>query len=110
MVFSEDGKYMVSIGNAKECSVAVWSWPKGELLSSSYTLDRINQVRCSRYCFAPDRVLEFSTVGRDQVYFWALSTENVLEYYDVFLERNRDTKQLEEITSLDFVYLRRSAK
>jgi hypothetical protein len=31
----------------KECTVAIWDWPSGSLLASSYTLDKINDVQVS---------------------------------------------------------------
>ena len=108
MVFTHDQKYLVSIGNHLECTVAIWDWPNGKLLSNTYTLDKLNEVKCSLYSFSNDRKFEFCTVGRDQIHFWALSSENVLEYYDVFLERNVQTGNLEEITSFDFIYFSRS--
>jgi hypothetical protein len=40
------------------------------------------------------------------VYFWTFTKEKALEYYDVFLERNTENKQLEEITSVDYVWFR----
>ena len=34
------------------------------------------------------RLLEFQTVGRDQVQFWALTKDHKLEYFDVFVPRD----------------------
>lgn len=101
------GQYLISVGNMKECTVAVWEWPAGTLLSSSYTLDKINDGAMSAFAFSKERIFEFCTVGRDQVYFWTFTREKVLEYYDVFLGRNSETNQLEEITSVDYVWFRR---
>lgn len=44
MVFTANSKYLVTIGNFRECTVAIWDWPNGALLASSYTLDRINDL------------------------------------------------------------------
>jgi hypothetical protein len=65
MKFSDDGKFLVTIGNMRECTVIVWEWPSGKLLGNSYSLDKLNEVNISRYTFDDDRLLEFSTVGRD---------------------------------------------
>lgn len=56
---------MISIGNHKECTVAVWDFLTGKLLATSYTLEQINDVKISKYTFAKERLLEFSTVGKD---------------------------------------------
>ena len=65
MVFSNDGKLLVTIGNFKECTVVVWEWPTGKIIASSYTLDKINDVKVSDKCYSLERQLEFVTVGRD---------------------------------------------
>lgn len=51
MFFSENGKHLVSIGNFKECAVCVWDWPSGKLIASSYTMDKINDVKVASKCF-----------------------------------------------------------
>lgn len=86
MIFND--KHLLTVGNLKECTVAVWDWPSGSLLASSYTLDKINDVVFSEYSFSKERIFEFCTVGRDQIYFWAYTKDKALEYYDVFIERN----------------------
>lgn len=62
----------MSIGNCKECTIAIWEWPSAKLLASSYTLDRINDVKISENVHAAENALEFCTVGRDTIQFWAL--------------------------------------
>lgn len=109
MVFTENSKYLISIGNFRECTVAVWDWPNGQLLASSYTLDKINDIQISQFQFSKERLIEFCTVGRDQIYFWAFTKERKLEYHDVFLERNAENNSLEEITSLDYLHFQRDA-
>ncbi len=89
---------MVSVGNFKECTVAVWDWQAGTLLSSSYTLDKINDIKIIDKVFSLDRVFEFATVGRDCVHFWEFNKENKLKYYDVYLKKDEDNK-LPEITA-----------
>jgi hypothetical protein len=32
------------------------------------------------------KLLEFATVGRDQVHFWTFNKDEKLEYYDVFIK------------------------
>lgn len=101
--FSPSGKHLVSIGNLKECTVAVWDWQNGKLLASSYTLDKITDLKISTRVFTQDRLLEFVTVGRDQVQFWALNREHKLQYYDIFLEKIN--QKIPEITAVDYLDL-----
>lgn len=59
--------------------------------------------------FSSERLFEFCTVGRDQIYFWAFTKDRKLEYHDVFLGRNADNNQLEDITSVDYLSFQRDA-
>ncbi|KRX04875.1 WD40-repeat-containing domain [Pseudocohnilembus persalinus] len=101
--FNENGKFLVSIGNFRECTVAVWSWPEGKLLASSYTMDKINDVKIADKCFSFDRNFEFVTVGRDQIQFWAFTKEEKLEYYDHFISKNPDDEEYPEATAVDYI-------
>ena len=65
MCFAKDGKYLVSAGNFRESTVAVWEISSGKLLTSSYTLDKINDIKASFHSYNNDRNFEFVTVGRD---------------------------------------------
>jgi hypothetical protein len=56
---------MISLGNGRECTIVVWDYTTKKLVTSSYTLDRINDIRISKYSFSKDRIIEFATVGRD---------------------------------------------
>ena len=71
--------------------MAVWDFNTGKMLASSYTLDKINDIKVGQSVYMSDRVFEFCTVGRDQVQFWAFvkdfKTEFRLEYYDVFIKK-----------------------
>jgi len=91
LTFTYDGKYLISVGNFRESTVAVWEFSSGKLLASSYTLDKINDIKVSSSCYMSDRTFEFCTVGRDQVQFWALvkdfKNEYRLEYFDVFIKK-----------------------
>lgn len=50
------------------------------------------------------RILEFATVGRDQIHFWAFTKEEKLEYYDVFLKPDEDEENdVPEISSCDYL-------
>lgn len=115
--FSSNRKYIVSIGNCKECTVAIWEWPSGKLLASSYTLDRINDVKISEIVHISENQLEFCTVGRDTIQFWALDKANSLKYYDVFVpkqemarektpdDKNPTTHEMRapEVTAVDYI-------
>jgi hypothetical protein len=47
MVFTENSKFLITVGNYRECTVAVWDWQTKQLLASSYTLDKINDIHIS---------------------------------------------------------------
>lgn len=102
LVFADNGKFLVSIGNFKECTVVVWEWPSGKMLASSYTLDKINDVKISDKCYSLERQIEFVTVGRDQIQFWAFTKDKKLEYYDVFIEKT-DDQHIPEATAVDYL-------
>ena len=84
---------MVSVGNFRENTVVVWDLNSGKMLCSSYTLDKINDVKISNFTHDNQRVFEFCTVGKDQVQFWAVVRDSKedfrLEYYDVFVKKVR---------------------
>lgn len=44
MRLSDNGKFIVSIGNFRECTVCVWDFQFGKLKASSYTLDKLNDI------------------------------------------------------------------
>lgn len=87
LVLAKEGKYLISIGNLRESTVAIWELESGKLLTSSYTLDKINDCRVTPFCYHQDRFFEFATVGKDQIQFWAFTREHKLEYYDVFVDK-----------------------
>lgn len=43
----------------------MWDYITKKLVTSSYTLDRINDIKISKYTFSKERLIEFATVGRD---------------------------------------------
>jgi WD40 repeat protein len=102
MVFTKDGSYLISVGNFRESTVAVWNFNTGKLITSSYTLDKINDIKISENTYSSERLIEFTTVGRDQIQFWALNNNEKLEYYDVFIEKKK-TGELHEITAHDYI-------
>ena len=77
---------MVSIGNFRECTVCVWDVVMGRLKASSYTLDKLNDIAIMENQ-GEGRIMEFATVGRDQIHFWAYNKDEKLEYYDVFIQK-----------------------
>ena len=82
---TENGKYLVSIGNFRECTVCVWDFTFGKLKASSYTLDKLNDVAICPAAM-DNHLLSFATVGRDQIHFWNYTRDEKLEYYDVFIK------------------------
>ncbi|CAD8163025.1 unnamed protein product [Paramecium octaurelia] len=103
ILLTEDEKYLISVGNGKECTVVIWDFSTKKLITSSYTLDRINDIKLSKYSFSKERIIEFATVGRDQIYLWAFTKDHKLEYFDVFIPKNVNTNELEEITTFDYI-------
>lgn len=73
MTISKDSRYLVSIGNFRECTVCVWDTITGKLRASNYTLDKLNDIKISDN---PGKGLEFATVGRDQINFWSFSSKD----------------------------------
>ncbi|KAL4455065.1 hypothetical protein ABPG74_006447 [Tetrahymena malaccensis] len=115
IAFSSNRKYIISAGNCKECTIAIWEWPSGKLITSSYTIDRINDVKISEIVHTVDNQLEFCTVGRDTVQFWALDKTNTLKYFDVFVpkqefvekssekESSQTVMKAPEVTAVDYI-------
>jgi WD40 repeat protein len=69
--FSSCGSYLISVGNHKENTVAVWDFMYGKLLTSTYTINIINDVKVKKdnKVFS-DNLLEFCTGGGDTVSLW----------------------------------------
>jgi hypothetical protein len=80
----------------------------GKLKASSYTLDKLNDVKAMEWA-SEGRNLEFATVGRDQIHFWALDRDDKLEYYDVFIPKG-ENGEVPELTSCEYIYLGESPK
>ena len=78
MRLSENGKFLVSIGNFRECTVCVWEVGVGRLKSSIYTLDKLNDISIRSQPVGESSLLEFATVGRDQIHFWCYTREEKL--------------------------------
>jgi hypothetical protein len=55
----------------------VWDFQLGKLKASSYTLDKINDVAIMKVA-GEGKLLEFATVGRDQIHFWTYSKDEKL--------------------------------
>jgi hypothetical protein len=47
---SKNNKYLVSIGNFRECTVCVWDFQTGKMKASSYTLDKLNDIAIMDKC------------------------------------------------------------
>lgn len=101
MRLSDNGKFIVSIGNFRECTVCVWDFQFGKLKASSYTLDKLNDVAILKTA-GEGKLLEFATVGRDQIHFWSYNKDEKLEYYDLFIKPEEE-EELPEITACDYL-------
>lgn len=61
----------MSIGNHRENTLAVWNWNEGKLITSTYTINILNEVKCKKdNKIFSDHLLEFCTVGNDTVSLW----------------------------------------
>ena len=96
--FSSKDEFLVSCSNFRECTIAVWDCSSFGLLASSYTVEFINDIKINNFCFNKEFRLEFTSVGRDCVYFWALNSQNKLEFLDIYVKGN----QLTAVEILDF--------
>ena len=76
LAFSDDGKYLISAGNHRECVIAIWDYINGKLIESSYSLYNINQIKVKRD--STDYELEFCAVGSDQITHWILARDKKL--------------------------------
>ncbi len=76
----------------------------GKLKASSYTLDKINDVKCMEWA-SEGRQLEFATVGRGQIHFWAFNQDDKLEYYNAFIPK-KENGEISEITACEYMYWR----
>lgn len=50
VALSPNNKYLVSLGNFRECTVCVWEMQSGKLKGSSYTLDKLNDIAIMNSC------------------------------------------------------------
>ena len=100
MAISFDSRFLVSIGNFRECTVCVWEVATGKLRASNYTLDKLNDIKIAEYSHAGG--LDFVTVGRDQINFWTFSKDDKLQYQDVFIPKTKEGK-LVEITTCEYI-------
>lgn len=87
LCFSPCGSYLVSIGNHRENTFAVWDTHDGKLITSTYTINILNDVTCKKdnKVFG-DYMLEFCTVGNDTVSLWKVKLDGVLESDDLKIE------------------------
>ena len=68
--------------------MAIWDWHNGKLISSTYTINILNDVKCKKdnKVFA-DYMLEFCTVGNDVVSLWKVKEDGVLESDDIKIDK-----------------------
>ena len=98
---TDNSKFLVSIGNFRECTVCVWDFTFGKLKASSYTLDKCNDIALRNGMFE-GCLLEFATVGRDQIHLWHYTRDEKLEYFDLFIKPEED-EEIPELTSCDYL-------
>ena len=68
MAYSRDDRFLISVGDYRECSVVIWGTKDYNVLTSSYT-----QVPIHDLSWDPYTMNEFVSVGEDgNVLFWLL--------------------------------------
>lgn len=98
--FSSCGAYLISIGNHRENTLAVWDFLTGRLLTSTYTVNTLNDLTIkSQDLIYSENILEFCTGGHNIITFWQTTPDNILTANDIKVSSN-DT----EISSVEFCY------
>ena len=68
MEYSRDDRFLISIGDYKECSIVIWNTRDYNILTTSFTRYPIHSVQWDPYVMN-----EFATVGQNgSVLFWML--------------------------------------
>ena len=68
MAYSRDDRFLISVGDYRECSVVIWGTKDYNVLTSSYTQAPIHDLSWDPYTMN-----EFVSVGEDgNVLFWLL--------------------------------------
>ena len=104
LAFSSDGDFLVSIGNHKENTIAVWDWAQGKLITSTYSVNILNDVKCKNdNRLFGDYLLEFCTVGNDVVTFWSVKEDGVLESNDLKIGKVALSSDV-ELSAVEYFY------
>ena len=82
--FSTDSKYLVSCGNFKENRVVVWNLKDQAPLAHSKLPHKINEVKIMPKNLQEKNIIEFVTIGGEQLTYWSLNKENQLSRFAVF--------------------------
>ena len=85
MKFSSCGRYLISIGNHRQDTLAVWNFDTGRLLSSTFTVNTMNDLTIKTQ--ETEGELDFCTAGHNIISFWSV-TDNVLSGKDVKISTN----------------------
>jgi WD40 repeat protein len=68
LAYSRDDRFLISVGDYRECSVVIWGTKDYNVLTSSYTKSPIHNLSWDPYTMN-----EFVSVGQDgNVLFWLL--------------------------------------
>ena len=83
--------------------MAVWDWHAGKLITSTYTINILNDVKCQKdnKIFA-DYMLQFCTGGNDVVSLWKVKEDCVLESDDIKIEKVFSAET--QITAVEYFY------
>lgn len=82
---SDNGDYLVSCGNFKENRVVVWDLEKQSALAQSKLQFKINEVKTINRRLNTNNIIEFVTIGGEQIIYWACNSDKELSRYSNFL-------------------------
>lgn len=105
MEFSDDGRFLISVGIHAERSLVVWLLESGEIIASAETP---TATHCVKWLpFRRGKELEFVTAGEDEIIFWKLPEDLQLLMQSVKIDKTQltdDPKKPIHFTSIQLSY------
>jgi WD40 repeat protein len=89
MEFSDDGRFLISVGNHAERSLVIWLLESGEIIASAETP---TVTHCVKWLpFRRGKDIEFVTAGEDEIIFWKLPDDLQLLMQSVKIDKKQLT-------------------